>query len=76
MKVQDLPPDVSFGILHEAMVECILRWCKDNGIEAFSCHLAIDNMRESIPCAQQLPDTESAFTLFDENKKRIITSKN
>lgn len=64
-----------FDELHKELVDKIIRFCKENGINnAFSFDLYADGVNDSISFGYWTPSTDSSFSLHDSNRNCIMAS--
>lgn len=68
--------DKKWKKLHEEIVDRIIRFCKENGVnEVTDVDLHIDYVDASIRCGQWTAATDSSFTAYDyEGNKEILLS--
>lgn len=63
-----------FYYLHRLIMKEIIDFCKRNNIEADYVSLDADHLLDSIKFGKWHAGTDSALTIFDENKKPIVSS--
>lgn len=59
---------------HTYLINEIIKFCKENKIEADYVSLDADCLMDSIKVGKWHPGTDSSFALFDENKNVIVSS--